>query len=232
MHNNIVCMHNNSGRHPAGSKGRDLERTRARILAAALAEFVAHGFDGARTRAIARRAGVHEWMVFYCFKSKRNLYREVLRQQFAQRTRIFAGMPDDVGAAVETAFKTVARNRDIVRLFQWEALTARKGDLVAAAERREAFRQGSVWLEQLQRRGILPANLDLVSFRLAIIALGSFPFAFPQLIELAAGVQPTDPRFQDRWIAVLHWFVERALREPVAGLTSGSHKAAALKAQP
>src|SRR5579883_2115243 len=89
----------------ASSIGRNLQRTRSRILAAALAEFVARGFDGARTRAIARRAGVHEWMVFYCFKSKRNLYREVLRQQFAQRTRMFSEIPRDFSAAVENAFR-------------------------------------------------------------------------------------------------------------------------------
>ncbi|SRR5579883_1589309 len=202
----------------ASSIGRNLQRTRSRILAAALAEFVARGFDGARTRAIARRAGVHEWMVFYCFKSKRNLYREVLRGQLAQRTRLLTEMPEDFPAAVETAFKSFARNRDIIRLFQWEALTARKGDLIAADERRDAFRQGSAWMQSLQRKGLLPANLDLVLFRLALVALGSFPFAYPQLIELAAGVQPTDPRFQQRWTAVLRWFIERALADPARGL--------------
>lgn len=216
-----------------GARKRDLERTRSRVLAAASVEFVAHGFDGARTRAIARRAGVHEWMVFYCFKSKRGLYREVLRHHFAQRTQMLAEMPDDIYGALENAFKTGAQNRDIVRLFQWEALTARKGDLVAADERREAFRLGTAWLEKLQRKGILPPNMDLVLFRLAMIALGSFPFAFPQLVELAAGVPPTDPQFQERWMAVLRWFVERAVREPVdpASSTAREQSPDPLKAQ-
>jgi TetR/AcrR family transcriptional regulator len=227
-------MHN--GRtHPQSARSRDLERTKAKILAAALAEFVARGFHGARTKAIARRAGVHEWMVFYCFDSKRNLYREVLRQQLAQRTRLLAEMPEDFPAAVETAFKTFARNRDVIRLFQWEALTARKGELIAADERRDAFRQGSAWLLDLQRKGTLPANLDLVLFRLALVALGSFPFAFPQLVELAAGVEPTDARFQERWTAVLRWFVERALSEPAHALApsapvqAGVHARAGLR---
>ncbi|HEV3111591.1 MAG TPA: TetR family transcriptional regulator [Candidatus Binataceae bacterium] len=211
-------MHNR--RTSAGTaRSRDLERTRGKILAAALSEFVARGFDGSRTKAIARRARVHEWMVFYCFKSKRDLYREVLRQELAQRTRLIAELPEDFPDAVETAFKSFARNRDVLRLFQWEALTARKGELITAApERRDAFRQGSAWLQGLQRAGVLPANLDLVLFRLAIVALGSFPFAFPQMVELAAGVEPTDPSFQQRWTAVLRWFVERALSEPAEEL--------------
>src|SRR5579863_8895095 len=100
-------MHN--GRTSAGTtRSRDLERTRSKILDAALSEFVARGFDGARTKAIARRAGVHEWMVFYCFKSKRNLYREVLRQQLAQRTRLLAELPEDLPSAMEAAFKSFA----------------------------------------------------------------------------------------------------------------------------
>jgi TetR/AcrR family transcriptional regulator len=201
------------------ARSRDLERTRSKILAAALSEFVARGFDGARTKAIARRAGVHEWMGFYCFKSKRGLYREVLNRELAQRTRLMAELPEDFTDAIETAFKAFARNRDVLRLFQWEALTARKGEMIAAAaERREVFRQGSAWLQGFQRAGLLPANLDLTLFRLAMVALGSFPFAFPQIIQLAAGVGPMDPAFQERWTAVLRWFVERALSEPAGGL--------------
>ncbi|HKD66270.1 MAG TPA: helix-turn-helix domain-containing protein [Candidatus Binataceae bacterium] len=207
-------MHNGGSARQGAAKSRDLERTRSKILAAALSEFVARGFDGTRTKAIARRAGVHEWMVFYCFKSKRDLYREVLRGQLAQRTRQLAEMPEDFTAAVERAFKTFGSNRDVIRLFQWEALTARKGELIAAEDRRDAFRQGSAWLQSLQAKGVLPANIDLGLFRLALVALGSFPFAFPQLIELAAGVEPTDSIFQQRWIAVLRWFVERMLHEP------------------
>jgi AcrR family transcriptional regulator len=195
-------------------RSRDLQRTKDKILAAALAEFVAHGFHGARTKAIARRAGVHEWMVFYCYQSKRNLYRDVLRDQLALRARLLAQMPEDFPALIETAFRTFARNRNLVRLLQWEALTARKGELIAAEERRNAFRQGSAWLRDLQSKGVLPANMDLEVFRLAVAALGSFPFAFPQLTELAAGMKPTDVRFQQRWITLLRWFVGRMLSEP------------------
>jgi AcrR family transcriptional regulator len=195
-------------------RSRDLQRTKSKILAAALTEFVAHGFHGARTKAIARRAGVHEWMVFYCFESKRNLYREVLRGQLALRTRLLAELPDDFPAVIETVFRTFARNREVVRLFQWEALTARRGELIAAEERRTAFRQGAAWLQGLQSKGVLPANLDLGLFRLAVGALGSFPFAFPQLTELATGMKPTDVRFQQRWIGLLRWFVQQVLSEP------------------
>src|SRR5579875_1358815 len=129
----------NSAAKKSAVRRRDLERTKTRLLAAALAEFVARGFAGARTKAIARRAGVHEWMVFYCFGSKQNLYLEVMRGKLLERTQMMARMPDDLAVAMPAVFKLLARNRDVIRLFQWEALTARKGELLAAQERREAL---------------------------------------------------------------------------------------------
>ncbi|MCY7300024.1 MAG: TetR/AcrR family transcriptional regulator [Ilumatobacteraceae bacterium] len=55
---------------------RDLsEATRASLLDAAIHEFAAHGFDGASTRAIATRAGVHQPQINYHFASKLDLWR-------------------------------------------------------------------------------------------------------------------------------------------------------------
>ena len=53
-----------------------------RILAAAALEFAARGFAGARVDRIARRARVNKAMIYYHFKSKRALYRALLRQMF------------------------------------------------------------------------------------------------------------------------------------------------------
>ena len=67
---------------------RDLNRTRRLLLKAALTEFAAKGLAGARTDAIARRAGVDERMIYYCFKTKEGLYREVLRSKLAEEAHI------------------------------------------------------------------------------------------------------------------------------------------------
>src|SRR5579863_3824214 len=74
---------------------RDLNRTRQRILDAARAEFSAKGLAGARTCAIARRAGVNEGMIFYCFKTKEDLYREVMRKRVAEKRNVIESNPDD-----------------------------------------------------------------------------------------------------------------------------------------
>src|SRR5216684_754279 len=74
---------------------RDLNRTRERIMAAAQKEFAAHGFAGARTDAIARRARVNERMIFYCFDSKEGLYRAVLAQKLSAETSMIESTPDE-----------------------------------------------------------------------------------------------------------------------------------------
>jgi AcrR family transcriptional regulator len=53
-----------------------------RILRAATEEFAAHGFHGARTQAIADAAEVNKAMLHYYFRSKENLYTQVMKNAF------------------------------------------------------------------------------------------------------------------------------------------------------
>lgn len=61
-------------KHPTDSRGA--------ILAAAVAEFAAHGFRGATVDAIARRARLNKAMIYYHFDDKLALYLEILRGVF------------------------------------------------------------------------------------------------------------------------------------------------------
>jgi AcrR family transcriptional regulator len=62
---------------------RDPDRTRASILAAAIAEFAALGFGGARVDAIAAQAGVNKRMLYHYFGNKDDLYLAVLEEAYA-----------------------------------------------------------------------------------------------------------------------------------------------------
>jgi AcrR family transcriptional regulator len=64
---------------------RNPERSRARILAAALKEFAAKGFAGARVDAIARRASINKRMLYHYFGDKEELFKAVLRRKISQR---------------------------------------------------------------------------------------------------------------------------------------------------
>jgi AcrR family transcriptional regulator len=64
-------------------RSRDADRTQQEILAAATAEFAAHGFGGGRIEAIAERAGVNKKLIYYYFEGKDELFLAVLEQTYA-----------------------------------------------------------------------------------------------------------------------------------------------------
>jgi len=69
---------------------------RARILDAATGEFAAHGYDGARIDAIARRAGVNKALLYYYFPNKTELYRRLVLEHLLAASVALetAGTPD------------------------------------------------------------------------------------------------------------------------------------------
>jgi AcrR family transcriptional regulator len=62
---------------------RDPERTRARILQAATAEFARYGLGGARVDRIARRAAANKRMLYYYFRDKDDLFLAALEGRYA-----------------------------------------------------------------------------------------------------------------------------------------------------
>lgn len=71
--------------------------SRQRLLRAAAAEFAAHGFAGANVDRIARAARANKAMIYYHFRSKAALYREILGDMFrAVCTRVRAVADTDL----------------------------------------------------------------------------------------------------------------------------------------
>ena len=188
---------------------RDLARTRESILRAALAEFAAHGLAGARCDAIARRAGVNKRMLFYCFGSKENLYREILRLKFTERATFFESAPDDLAGAILHWYAAGSSDLEWVRLLEWESLSAGDEKLVGEDERRAYFKRTLARLRAAQARGRIPRDVDLTQLQISLIALTVFPLAFPQMTRLATGLAPTDPRFRRNRIRFLRWLGAR-----------------------
>jgi TetR/AcrR family transcriptional regulator len=184
---------------------RDLARTRERILRAALAEFSAKGFAGARTDAIARRARINKRMLYYCVGPKQALYSEVLRRKIAEKSESIKTTPDDFGRALIHWYDAGCHDIDWIRMLEWEALGPRPARMIAERERRGLFLEALTSLRGPQRRGDIPASVDLTQLFISIIALAAFPVAFPQMTQLCTGRMPTDPRFQRERRRFLRW---------------------------
>jgi TetR/AcrR family transcriptional regulator len=191
-------------------QSRDLNRTRERIMAAALKEFSAHGFAGARTDTIAHRAHVNERMIFYCFESKEGLYRAVLQKNLSEKAALLESTPDeDFTTGLTNGFTAVCDDVDSLRMWQWEALDKSNRKLVAEEERR-AFLQAEVarW-RRAKANGTLPADADEEMLLLVSCALRTFPLVMPQAVSLVTGMDPLDPEFQRKWSACLEWVGHR-----------------------
>jgi len=98
---------------PRRPQQRSLE-TRDRLVEAALQEFAAHGFEGATTREIARRAGVALAALPYHFTTKEALWRAAADRIFARLSETFrARMTGLDGVDLTTRLRLVLR--DFVR---------------------------------------------------------------------------------------------------------------------
>src|SRR5215218_8914762 len=125
--------------------------SRDRVFAAAAAEFAAKGYAGANVDRIARAARLNKAMIYYHFKSKAALYREILRDMFGA-----------VGAAVAEVEASSATPQEKIRRFI-EAIAT-------AAEARPHF--PPIWLREIAEGGEHVDAATLGYVRDVLAALG------------------------------------------------------------
>src|ERR1700690_748411 len=166
---------------------RNPERTRARILSAALKEFAAKGFAGARVDAIARRAAINKRMLYHYFGDKEGLFRAVLRRKIAERQAWAESLSADPAESLSFWFEATCKDADWVRLLEWEALQNNPEKVIDEKQRLTAVAGGLKRIRQRQARGHLSGEFDPRHVMLAMQSLTMFPAVFPQLTKLIAG---------------------------------------------
>ncbi len=184
---------------PPATVTRDPDRTRRRILAAALAEFSAKGFAGARVNAIARRAKGNKRMLYHYFGNKEALFSAVLRHKMAEQRSWDVAMSNDATVRLPFWFQTACGDANWVRLLEWEAL---QGNAKKVIDEHERCVAATYWLQRLrerQQQGQLTTAFDLRHLALAMQSLTLFPAAFPQLVRLTTGQYVADPKFQNEY---------------------------------
>ncbi|MFO1501716.1 MAG: TetR family transcriptional regulator [Verrucomicrobiota bacterium] len=188
---------------------RNPERTRQRILAAALREFAAKGFAGARVNVIARRARINKRMLYHYFGNKEALFREILRLKISTRKAWLASAPEHPFERLPYWSQLMAQDPQWIRLLQWEALQWGESRAVIDEERRRAsFQQAVQALRQQQEAGKIPAQLDPGHLLISVLALAAYPFAFPQLARLATGLRVSSEAFRKGREKFLSQFAE------------------------
>jgi AcrR family transcriptional regulator len=186
--------------------GRNPQRTRERILAAALKEFAANGFAGARVDVIAGRAAINKRMLYHYFGDKEHLFREVLRLKMAERQAWAETLSGDPAESLIFWFEAACKDAAWVRLLEWEALQEADQRLIDERNRRAATARGLERIRRRQVRGQISTELDPRHVMLAMRSLTMFPAAFPQLTRLIMGRPVSDPQFQKERAAFLRKF--------------------------
>lgn len=181
----------------AGERQRDPERTKARILEAATAEFGAKGFAAARVSDIADRAGVNKQLISYYFGGKEGLYKE-LTARWQRSSTDYAHSDRSLDAVVAGFAMGGLYNRDWARLMVWSNLDPESGTPDEAAD--SGFMSAQV--EELRRRqeaGEIPDDLDPACLLLALFAAACAGVTLPKIARMICGEDPDTPAFAERY---------------------------------
>jgi AcrR family transcriptional regulator len=194
-------------RSPApGERRRDAERSKQQLLDAAVVEFAAHGFGGARVSDIATRAGVNKQLISYYFGGKLGLYQAVSDRWRDGEHSVTEGattLPEIVAAYARASLAQPDLARLLIR--QGVDQEAVEADREAARAR---FQRLLADFRSRQQQGELAADLDPAYVGLALFALSAAPVTFPQIAQ-ALGLDPAAPDFADTYAEQLVRIVGR-----------------------
>lgn len=178
---------------------------RERILAAALEVFAERGFDGARTRDIAERAGANLGLLTYYFGGKEPLWQAAVSHAFgelAEEVAAVSALSQGTSAGDERAqlerllrgfVRFLARRPAFMRLMNDESKHdgPRMRWLVDHHVKPVADGIARV-VEQAQARGLVPV-IPTVSFQYIILGAAGLLFSQAPECKYMTGIDPTDP---------------------------------------
>lgn len=166
---------------------RDPVATKRRLLEAAQSEFAAHGFQGARLRDIAKRAGVQPALIHHYFDDKAGLYRAMLDAAFAEPSSLSWDILDQAPdfATLVDGFVTMLlayhdRQRELISILRRESAAGSPAS--AVTEDRVAEHIAPIIdavagiIAEEQRRGVVRGDLDPRELVLTSMSLCAYPF--------------------------------------------------------
>ena len=205
INSSLGNVHGMSRRSPAPSeRKRDADRTREKILQAALEEFSEHGFSGARVSAIAQRAGVNQQLISYYFDGKAGLY-QALNQAWREESAGLRPVNLPLAEVVTSFLATTPERRRRARILMWDALTGASSD-------DSAFFEGMASeLKQRQDAGEIGKDFDPAALMLMLFSAVLAPTALPHVAQGMTGMDPESPEFLEHYQDQLRLLVARVL---------------------
>ncbi len=177
------------------------------ILRAAEQEFLAKGFDGARTTSIAKAAGVTHAMLHYYFRTKEQLFERIVDEKFAIMSHSMLAIMGDpslpiierIRGGIEAHFDFIAENPQLPRFIineivtrpeRYEVLYKRAGLIIETI-----YRDLQLEIERAAERGEIE-SVDVKMLFISIMSLNIFTFvAYPFMEPLMGELMADRARF-------------------------------------
>jgi AcrR family transcriptional regulator len=180
---------------------RDPEARRTALLDAALVEFARHGLAGARTSAIAARAGVNKQLISHHFGGKEGLYRALI-DRWLEAESDYGGDDTPLADVAAAYARSAAEDSDLHRLVVRASIDGEAtGAGIADAD-----------VEDMRRRqaaGEVGGDLDPGFVLLALEAIAAAGVVFPDDARRVTGLEPGSPEFAAWHAEQLRRLVER-----------------------
>jgi len=175
-------------RKPGRPKGNQEGALKARIIAAAMAEFARVGFDGARIEAIARRAGCNRAMIYFYFGGKKRLFEAALDEVAKRRTAQMAAQPGSVAEGLIYWFRQIHAEPMWIRLALQETLADAPAGPSPTGREIYLNKQLEV-VRDFQAKGLLRADLDARHLLGLFVAITTFPTSLPIVATISLGAE-------------------------------------------
>ncbi|MCP2165153.1 TetR family transcriptional regulator [Goodfellowiella coeruleoviolacea] len=166
---------------------RDSQATKARIFAAAAAEFAAHGIAGSRVERIAAQAGANKQLIYAYFGDKERLFAQVLEHELNLLAKAVPVEPDDLETYPERLYEYYQRHPEVGRLLLWEALELTGQPVPSEAERTAHYADKAAAIATAQQRGAVTREFTPDMLVLLLISLVAYPMSVTQVRRMLLG---------------------------------------------
>ena len=180
------------------SPRRSADERRTQVIAAAISEFAAQGYQAASTAAIARRAGISQPYIYALFPNKQELFIAVHDEVIGRIRRAFTAAatqgatPDEKLAAMGDVYGDLIADRDALRA---QLQTYATGDPLIQAHAARCYRE--LYDEVIRLSGATPAQVSLFfacgMLANVTIALGLDDICAPLFDAPDSPVKPSSP---------------------------------------
>jgi AcrR family transcriptional regulator len=168
----------------ADSRSRDADRSRQKILSAAILEFAEHGLSGARVDRIAEKSGLNKRLIYYYFESKDVLFTAALENAYAdireaeRNLRLNELDPiDAIKCLLSFTWSYYLKNPQFISLLNSENLM--RGQHINSSPQAKSTNSGLIEmlgtvLEKGRVKGVFRGGIDPVQLYISIAGLAYF----------------------------------------------------------